>query len=591
MAAHPPQAPSASAASAGDAGAQAREVEWQLAATDLSLIRDWLGRNSVLDGLRISPLPTQQLHDTYLDTEDWRVFRAGYALRLREREGQVEATLKGLRSAREDVADRTELTEPLTKGGVQALARAAGSVGSRVRDVVGGRPLRRLFEVRTSRERFAVRSDDTAADVGELALDEARFSGANAHRPPMILTRVELEAVGPDCAALEGLAARLRAECGLQRATENKFAAGLHSASLEPPRAGDPAPEAEPVPAAAMRPATRAGDFAAAILRRLISEWRAREAAARLGESPEALHALRVTGRRMDTVLSLFRACLPTALGRSQAKVKSLLDALGTVRDVDIRLEAAKAFRSALPAADREALDPLLHHLQSQRHEARAAMLRALDAEPIRHWLERLPAQLSRPRPAGALPSARDAAALDLVPDLIRKRYRRLRKCARRLTPESPMSRFHEVRVRTKKLRYALEVVAPTYTRPADEMLDALLKLQSRLGTQHDADVIARYLTQLAAEPPAEFRPATLFLLGRLTELHARKAARMGARIEKPWRKVRGRRWKALRARMKELRRDLPKGNGMNGGTERRGEADDKLAGAAGRSPSAASGS
>jgi len=153
------------------------------------------------------------------------------------------------------------------------------------------------------------------------------------------------------------------------------------------------------------------------------------------------------------------------------------------------------------------------------------------------------------------------------------------------------MSRFHEVRVRTKKLRYALEVVAPTYTRPADEMLDALLKLQSRLGTQHDADVIARYLTQLAAEPPAEFRPATLFLLGRLTELHARKAARMGARIEKPWRKVRGRRWKALRARMKELRRDLPKGNGMNGGTERRGEADDKLAGAAGRSPSAASGS
>jgi triphosphatase len=585
-----PHSAPAPAQNAGDAGEDAREVEWQLAAADLGIVRHWLGRHSVLDGLKISPLTPQQLHDTYLDTEDWRVFRAGYALRVREKDGRFEATLKGLRSARDDVADRRELTEPLPEGKAKALARAGGPVGSRVRDVIGVKPLRRLFDVRTSRERFAVRGRDSTEEMGELALDEAQFSRADGHRRPMILTRVELEAKSRNRAALEALATRLRTECGLQPATENKFAAGLHSASLQPPRAGEPDRQAQPV-RAAMNATSRAGDFAAAALQRLLGEGRAHEPAARLGESPEALHALRVAGRRIDTVLSLFRPCLPAALGKSRPRLKSLLDASGAVRDVDIRLEAARAFRSGLPEGERGALDPLLRHLESERDAARSRMLRALDAKPIRDWLEGLPARLSRPTRAAVSASSADAAALRIVPELIRKRYRKLRKCARRLTAESPVSQYHKVRVRTKKLRYALEVVAPTYGEPADAILAALLKLQSRLGTQHDSDVIARYLTQLAADPPADFTPRTLFLAGRMTELHAHKAVRMGAKVKKPWRRVRGRRWRALRARMKELTRGLPETRSVNGGIDPRGGSHGKLSGISGRAGSAAKGS
>lgn len=144
-----------------------------------------------------------------------------------------------------------------------------------------------------------------------------------------------------------------------------------------------------------------------------------------------------------------------------------------------------------------------------------------------------------------------------VMPDLIRKRYKKLRKCARRLRPESSIAEFHKVRVRTKKLRYALEVVAPTYAKPAEEMLEALHELQSKLGTQHDSDVVARYLTHLATHPPASFTGATLFLMGRLAELHAARAASTGRKVEKPWRRVRGRRWKALRSRSQEMRDDM----------------------------------
>lgn len=568
----------------GIAAGEAREVEWQLTAPDLGVVRRWLEQHTLLDDLSIEPLPVQQLRDTYLDTEDWRVFRAGFALRLRDKGGQAEATLKALRSARDDVADRRELTESLTESKAKALAHATGPVGGRVHDVAGVKTLRTLFEVRTVRQRFAVRSRNPAGAVGEIALDEARFSRGNGRRRPMLLTRVELEVVGHDAAPLERLAERLRNECGLRPATENKFAVGLRSASLAPPRAAGPDREPEPVPAV-IHASTRAGDFAAEVLRRLLQEWQANEPPARLGESPEALHKLRVTARRMQTVLSLFRSCLPAALRRSQPTLKGLLDTLGVVRDADIRLEATSSYRSSLPEGDRAGLDPLLQYLQSERARARGSMLRALDAKRAREWLDTLPDQLARmPLPTASLTS-RNPAALTVVPDLIRARYRKLRKSARRLTRESSMTEFHQVRVRAKKLRYALEVVAPTYAKPAVKMLAALHKLQSRLGTQHDSDVISRYLTQLASHPPASFTAVTLFLMGRMAEMHAREAVSTGSKVKAPWRKVSRRRWKALRSRMAKLRDDAPvsPSESRPASLDHAVRGNGKLAGAAGR--------
>lgn len=211
--------------------------------------------------------------------------------------------------------------------------------------------------------------------------------------------------------------------------------------------------------------------------------------------------------------------------------------------------------------------------------------MRTLDAKRVRDWLDTLPDRLARtPLPTASV-SSRNPAALTVVPDLIHERYRKLRKSARRLTRESSMAEFHEVRVRAKKLRYALEVVAPTYRKPAEKMLAALHKLQSRLGMQHDADVISQYLTRLASHPPAGLTAATLFTMGRMAEAHARDAARMGGKVEKPWRKVRRRRWKALRSRMAKLRDAIPVSN-SEGRPTGRGHAvrgNGKLNGAVGR--------
>ncbi len=77
------------------------EIEWQFDALDLRPVERWLAALPTLsiDGdeqLTITALakPPRRLVDSYLDTEDWRMLRAGFVVRTRRRGRQDEITLK-----------------------------------------------------------------------------------------------------------------------------------------------------------------------------------------------------------------------------------------------------------------------------------------------------------------------------------------------------------------------------------------------------------------------------------------------------------------------------------------------------------------
>ncbi len=95
-------------------------MEWQLASTDLSSVRRWLAEHGTIDGLVLEPRSTLNIFDTYLDTHDWRIHRAGFALRIRSESGKSEVTLKSLHSASTDV------------GGPPGVERNAGKLRERV---------------------------------------------------------------------------------------------------------------------------------------------------------------------------------------------------------------------------------------------------------------------------------------------------------------------------------------------------------------------------------------------------------------------------------------------------------------------------
>jgi triphosphatase len=518
-----------------------REVEWQLASTDLGAVRRWLADHGTIGGLVLEPRSTLQIFDTYLDTDDWRIHRAGFALRIRSESGKSEATLKSLHSASAEVADRRELSETLENSQSESIQQSVGPVGTRVHAVSGAHALLPLFEVRTSRQRFAIRREDEAQQLGEIALDETVISRPHGE-PQTSMQRVEVEALTESHEPLQSLVKTLRSDCALEAASDSKYSQGLKSVGLAP----GPAPEFAPTAVDASMPMT---EVALANLRRYLSAWHLHEPGARLGDDPQALHDLRVAGRRLDAILRQFRSSLPESLLRIRPTLKKVLRALGDIRDLDVALSELDTFARELPGSEQDGVEPLTRHLASERSRARARMLDVLDSASVQNNLQKLASLLAAP--AAASQQSSPDLALNVAPAMIGRRYRKVRKSADLLTSKSSMEAYHLVRGHVKKLRYVLEAVAVIYGKPADEMLRPLRRWQEKLGVQQDAAVASRRLKALAGAPPKGIPPETLFLMGRLAEHYASTAVRARKLCTKGYKKVRGR-WKRLRIKFEE---------------------------------------
>jgi CHAD domain-containing protein len=294
---------------------------------------------------------------------------------------------------------------------------------------------------------------------------------------------------------------------------------------------------------------TSARAMAVGELRRLLAAWRRHEPGARLGEDPEELHQLRVNARRIDATLGLFKRHLPAALVRARKPTKAILRSLGTARDMDVQLRELAHYCAHLPEEERTAAEPLRALLERERTRARARMVRSLDAEPTRRWLETL-AQATSAENVGANGADR---AMMVMPERVRRRFRKLRKSVRKLRPKSSMEDYHLVRRRAKQLRYATECGSVMFGKPADEMLKALRRMQDKLGAHQDACMAQSRLAAIAADPASALPPTTLFLMGRLAEHYAQVTGETRSTLARSWRKVRGKRWKALRSRLGAL--------------------------------------
>jgi triphosphatase len=513
-------------------------VEWQLACTDLGSVRRWLSDHGTIDGLILEPRSTLQIFDTYLDTDDWRIHRAGFALRVRSESGSgtTEATLKSLHSASREVADRRELTETLLNSDSEAIRESVGPVGTRVCAMSGARALLPLFELRTSRQRFAVRKSDQAGQLGEIALDETVISRPHGE-PEASMLRVEVEALTEVHGPLRTLVKTLRSNCALEAASDTKYSLGLRSVGLAPP--------AQDTAATTVDASMTIAEVALVNLRRYMAAWLQHEPGARLGDDPEELHDLRVAGRRLDAILRQFQSFLPPEFLKVRTTLKTVLSALGRARDLDVALSELQDFSRKLPKADRVGMEPLKEHLMSERGRARAQMLSVLDSIWVQKNLQESILLFGKPL---AAPEASADLALHASPSSIRRRFRKLRKRADLLGADSSTDEYHEVRGQVKKLRYALEAVAALYGKPANDMIRALRRWQENLGLQQDAAVAMQRLNALAGAKPKNIPAETLFLMGRLAERHLGAARQARKRYATGYRKVREK-WKKLRTK------------------------------------------
>jgi CHAD domain-containing protein len=219
------------------------------------------------------------------------------------------------------------------------------------------------------------------------------------------------------------------------------------------------------------------------------------EAGVRTGEDPEAVHQARVATRRLRSTLRTFSSLLdPDWTDRLRDELKWLADLLGQVRDTDVLLERFNEHLAALPAADAKVGPRLLAALVDQRDSARRRLLRAMATERYAVLLDDLVAAAAAP---ALLPGA-DRPAAQVMPPLVTKPWKRLRKQVRKAGDDPPDDQLHQIRIRAKRARYAAEAVEPVIGQPAEDYADAVADLQSVLGDHQDAVVGEAWLREAA---------------------------------------------------------------------------------------------
>ena len=180
-----------------------------------------------------------EITDTYFDTDDWRFYRAGYALRVRNTDGEVEATMKSLTQAEGSLKRRREISESLEDDRLATLKKAGGPVGERSRSLVGRREVRPMFRIKTRRKVFALllegstRGHQGEARIGEISLDASEIPLGDE---PTRLTRIEVEAeIGkaptPD---LHSFVDEMQTALELAPASTSKYETGLYASGFTP---------------------------------------------------------------------------------------------------------------------------------------------------------------------------------------------------------------------------------------------------------------------------------------------------------------------------------------------------------------------
>jgi CHAD domain-containing protein len=112
---------------------------------------------------------------------------------------------------------------------------------------------------------------------------------------------------------------------------------------------------------------------------------------------------------------------------------------------------------------------------------------------------------------------------------------------------------YHDVRRRTKRVRYAIESFEGFYGDNETELLRAMRRLQNSLGSHQDANVAANRFRVIAGTRACKMPAETIFLMGVFTERQRLSTGTMRRRFTKSYRRVHGRRWKALRFAMEQL--------------------------------------
>lgn len=225
-------------------------------------------------------------------------------------------------------------------------------------------------------------------------------------------------------------------------------------------------------------------------------------------EDPEALHQVRVASRRARAALEM----VDPEARRTRRLLRRLTRTLGELRSLDVQFHLLDRLKDeGLEAVHQAVLEHAEEVLERHRDRTRHRLRRRLEKLPL---TELDPSRLPPAETKGRLDQVtvqellvRGARSLETPPDLARG---------------EDADALHGLRIRVKRFRYAVEILAPRLESDPEPALEGLRELQTALGDHHDLVELEAFLwdlhSTLTARRRAVLATELLDILGLVAE-------------------------------------------------------------------------
>lgn len=429
------------------------------------------------DDVLTIPHDAQRLQTVYFDTPEFRLARWGVS--LRHREGQGWTTKLPAEEGSDNLLIRGEFTFP----GEEATTPPEEAIDL-IRAYVRTATLRPVVRLRTIRRSIQLLDLDDRL-LGEVVDDEVSVLAGRRIAARFRELEVEITEDTPE-GLLDEVLGRLRAAGAGAPDPTPKYVRAVGPLATLPPEV-----EAAPLTTGATVSQVLGRTLALSVVHLL-----RHDVVMRSDADAEGVHQARVASRRLRSDLRTFRTTLdPEWTEPLREELRWLGTVLGGARDADVMLARLQGRTEMIPPTEAPGVAQVIEALQQRRKEAHTALMESISSERYVALLDRLVDAARRPV---VLPD-KDVSVKGIVAELLEGPWRHLRGAVKAIGGQPGDVELHTVRIRTKRMRYAADAVAPILGKPARRFADATAELQGILGDHNDAVVAASWLRTWAA--------------------------------------------------------------------------------------------
>ena len=248
---------------------------------------------------------------------------------------------------------------------------------------------------------------------------------------------------------------------------------------------------------------------------------------------------MRVATRRQRAAWRVFGSAFDEhRTVRHRRRLREVAADLGGVRDLDVLIEAAEAYRARLGQAEAAAFEPLIASWRARRDAARVVLVHELDSRRYARWTDEyaafVQAEGAGSRTVGPTEPHR---VRDAMPSRIWAAYEAVR-AYEPVMRWADVTTLHDLRIAAKWLRYTLEFVREALGRDAGPVIEKVVALQDHLGWLHDADVAAGLARGFLVEHAGDLDETESAAIGRYLVDRERELARLRRTVGPAWRGV-----------------------------------------------------